>query len=156
MIQELNNSKGPWQAALHILARRSHSEHELRQKLYHKNYTMAEIDQVVLRLLEYGYLNDTDFANALFGKYLKMGKYSLHTVISKLKQHGIPNSIIEALKDTYSFEDQWQSALTLVTKRFRSFDAANKEKAYRFLATRGFSTAVIHKVFDNMEYAETE
>ncbi|WP_378952490.1 regulatory protein RecX [Pelosinus sp. sgz500959] len=146
----LNNQKDAWQAALYILARRSHSEYELRQKLYHKDYTIDEVDKAVFRLLEYGYLNDADFANQLFMKYSKMGKYSLYTIISKLKQHGVPDSIIQTVKNSHDSEEEWQAALKLVKKRFKSWDETNKEKIYRFLATRGFSTTVIHKVVEKM------
>lgn len=156
MTLRLSNEKDAWQTALHILTRRSHSESELRQKLYHKDYTIDEVDQAVSRLLEYGYLNDTDFANTLFAKYLKMDKYSLYTIISKLKQHGLPDTIIESIKNSHNSEEEWQPALKLVSKRFKIVDATNKEKIYRFLATRGFSSTVIHKVFEKMNDLETE
>lgn len=152
----LNNQKDAWQTALVILTRRSHSEYELRQKLHLKDYTVDEVDQTVLRLLEYGYLNDESYANTLFTKYLRMGKYSLHTMISKLKQHGLSDVIIQTVKNNYTSQDEWQAALKLVNKRFKSLDMNNKEKIYRFLATRGFSVTVIHKVFENMDYVETE
>ncbi len=156
MTLRLNNPRDAWQAALYILTRRSHSEYELRKKLYHKEYTVAEVDQTVLRLLEYGYLNDMNFANTLFANYLKMGKYSLHTIISKLKQHGVPDTIIQTVKNSYNSQDEWQSALKLVVKRFKVLDETNREKIYRFLGTRGFSASVIHKVFEKMKDLETE
>ena len=131
---------------MQILTRRSHSEYELRQKLYQKNYIGTEVDHVIDRLLTYGYLNDTAFATALFSKYLSMGKYSLNNIICKLKKTGLPEAIITAVTSQYNRDEEYQAALKVLITRFKSLDDLSKEKIYRFLGTRGFSSNTIHQV----------
>jgi len=156
MIYQLTNPDTIWNVALRILSRRAHSEQELRQKLHQKEYGIDEVNQVITRLLPYGYINDTEFAQNLFEKYLRLGKYSFNIIICKLRQHGITDSIIKNVTHNYDYEEEWRAALKLVTNRFKSFDATNKEKAYRFLATRGFSTTTIHKVFQQIGHDHLE
>lgn len=151
MIYLLNNHDTIWNAALKILSRRDHSEHELRQKLYQKDYKNEEIDQVIARLVPYGYINDTKFAKNLFEKYLRSNKYSFNVIIGKLKQHGIADVIIKNVTTDHNSEEEWQSALKLALNRFKALDDTNREKIYRFLGTRGFSTTTIHKVFEQMK-----
>ena len=150
MICHLTTNKDIWHLALQILTRRSHSEYELRQKLYQKSYAGTEVDQVVNRLLTYGYLNDTAFATALFSKYLGMGKYSLNNIICKLKKCGLPEVIIKTVIREYDGEEEYQAALKVLGSRFKSLDGLNKEKLYRFLGTRGFSSNTIHRVLDQL------
>lgn len=152
MICLLNNTTTIWNAALKILSRRSHSEYELRQKLHQKEYTVDEINQVIERLVPYGYINDIEFAQNLFEKYLRLKKYSFNIIICKLKQHGITDAVIKEVTEHYNYEEEWQSALKLVRSRFKSPDATTKEKIYRFLGTRGFSSSTINKVSQAFDY----
>jgi len=142
----LNNNEDIWKLSLNILGRRSHSEYELRQKLYHKDYVATQVDNVINRLLTYDYVNDDKLATFLFAKYLKVGKYSLNTMICKLKQRGLTDDVIKNVTNSYDCEQEWISALKLVNNRFKSLDGIQKEKIYRFLGTRGFGATTIHKV----------
>ena len=146
----MNNQEDIWKVALHILGRRAHSEYELRQKLQQKDYVSEQVDDVIKRLLTYDYVNDNKLAENLFKKHLQVGKYSLYTIICKLKQRGLPDEIIKNMTNTYDSESEWNSALKLVNNRFKSLDGITKEKIYRFLATRGFGATIIHKVFEQL------
>lgn len=150
----MKNSKDSWNLALQILGRRSHSEYELRQKLYGKGCTADEIDHTMERLQTYGYVNDTEFANQLFAKYMNAGKYSLTIIICKLKQHGLSDTIVKSVTSNYDDEVELSSALKLVNSKFKSSNMTNKEKIYRFLATKGFSSSAIHKVFQQIGHDE--
>ena len=52
-------------AGLRYLGRRAHSRLELRRKLQRKGYTAEEVDAVLTRLGELGYLDDAAFARGL-------------------------------------------------------------------------------------------
>ena len=137
-----------------MLGRRSCSELELRQKLSQKDYATTQIDDVINRLLTYGYVNDNKLAKLLFEKYLQVGKYSLNNIICKLKQRGLPDDIIKDMTNNYDSEKELSSALKIVNNRFKSLDGINQEKLYRFLATRGFSSSTIQKVFQQIYHDE--
>lgn len=150
MMEPLNKPNDIWNVAIKILSRRAHSEYELRHKLYHKEYSIEEVNQVIDRLVPYGYINDMEFAKNLFEKYLRLGKYSFTIIICKLKQHGITDGIIKNVTQGYDYEEEWHCALKLVRNRFKVLDANNKEKIYRFLGTRGFSSTTVNKVFQQL------
>ena len=146
----MNNNEDIWKLALQIIGRHANSEYELRQKLYKKDYADDQIDDVIKQLLAYGYVNDNKLANTLFEKYLQVGKYSLNIIICKLKQHGLPDDVIKNVTSTYDSEEEYNSALKIVNNRFTSLDDISKEKVYRFLGTRGFSTTTIGKVLQQL------
>lgn len=150
----MNNHEDIWKLALHILGRRSHSEYELRQKLYSKDYAATQIDDVINRLLAYDYVNDNKLATSLFAKYLQVGKYSLNNMICKLKQRGLPDDVIKNVTNSFDCEEEWTSALKIVNSRFKSFDDISKDKIYRFLATRGFGSTTIRKVCQQIYHDE--
>jgi regulatory protein len=144
MIQQVTNDI--WQCSLHIISHRSHSEHELQQKLHYKDYSFDSIETVMNRLREYGYINDRELAQSLVNKYFAAGKYSTKQIIYKLKQRGLSNNIINDVISNYDSDEEWQSAVKAVRKHFKISEPVVKEKIYRYLAAKGFSSASIAKV----------
>jgi regulatory protein len=51
-----------YEAAVRLLARRAHSQAELRRKLGRRGYDEGEVDEVLTRLTQAGYLDDRAFA----------------------------------------------------------------------------------------------
>lgn len=151
-MSQLTSQKDIWQVSLHLITRRPQSEYELQQKLHYKNYSYESIENVIQRLREYGYINDDELAKNLFNKYLQAGKYSLKQIIFKLKQRGIPDAIIHNINSACDREE-WQSALKIVSIRFKIVDATTKEKIYRYLATKGFSSTSITKVIQHIYHS---
>lgn len=151
----MNNHNEIWQCALYIIGRRSHSEHELYQKLHYKKYNDDNIKNIIIRLKEYGYINDVELAKNLFNKFLKTNKYSLKQIFYKLKQRGLADEIIYNIINDYDNIEEWQSALKVVKSRFKMLDVTTKEKIYRYLATKGFSSASITKVLDHIYQPDT-
>jgi len=150
----LNNTVDIWKTALHILGRRSQSEYEMRQKLGQKEYAVEQIDDVINRLLTYGYVNDNKLAHLLFKKHVQVGKYSLNNIMCKLKQRGLPDDDIKDVTNNYASEEETISALKIVNNRFKSLEDVSQDKIYRFLATRGFSATTIHKVVQQLYHDE--
>lgn len=139
---------------MHIIARRSHSEQELQQKLHYKDYSFDNIKTVMDQLREYGYINDNELAKNLFNKYLQAGKYSIKQIIYKLKQRGFSDSVVNVTAHSYDCTEEWQSALRVIRNRFKLADTTAKEKAYRFLATKGFSSTSITKALHHFYQSE--
>lgn len=154
MIHRLNNHNEVWQCSLHIIGRRPHSEYELQQKLHYKKYSYDNIENVILRLKEYGYINDAELARNLFDRYLQAGKYSLKQILYKLKQRGLPDAIIHNIVNSHDDINEWESALKVVKTHFKILDTTTKEKIYRYLASKGFSSTSITKVLDHIYHSE--
>src|SRR5689334_11417812 len=58
----LLDATGLWDFALKSLGARGMSAGELRQKLRRRAAAASDVEQVIVRLKEYGYINDAQFA----------------------------------------------------------------------------------------------
>lgn len=136
--------------ALRALTRRSHTTHELKQKLQkRRTYTKPLGQQVLDRLLELGLLNDEDLIRRRVEEGARVRLEGPLKVASRLFKKGIP---IKKTKEAWealqvSEKELAQAALKRAEKRFHRLP---KEKRYRrqvqFLASRGFSSGVIYEV----------
>lgn len=126
-----------------LLSRRDYSEKELRQKLALKEHTPEAIDAAILQAQTYGYQSDQRFAevqtrqkaNAAGDRKLRM----------QMKTKGVDVDVIEQALE--ALPDENHRAFEAM-RRFRGKtpDAALHQKAFRFLAGRGFS-------FDSIKFA---
>jgi len=154
------------QTALHcavgLLARREHSETELRLKLIQHEFLQADINAAVDAMLEKDYLSDQRFASSRCSYQAKRG-YGWNYIANELEQKGVCATIIQNLRESCEIDWYLQAELAY-NKRFgiktevaesdnESLDkkAAQKEQAkkIRFLQYRGFSSDEIFTVIDN-------
>lgn len=147
------------QTALHcgvgLLARREHSEYELRRKLNIREFPTDEIESAIERLLEKDYLSDTRFAQSTC-RYRANRGYGWRYIANELKQKGVSSTIIQQLQKNCEIDWYLQAELAY-NKRFgerSSVDSPETQKEQakkiRFLQYRGFSTdEIIAVVNDN-------
>ena len=143
------------QTALHcgvgLLARREHSEFELRQKLSTREFDADDIELAIERLLAQDYLSDTRFAQSTCRYRVNRG-YGWRYIANELKQKGVCSTIIQQLQKNCEIDWYLQAELAY-NKRFgesrlENAQATQKEQAkqIRFLHYRGFSTDEIFSV----------
>ncbi|MGB7988013.1 MAG: recombination regulator RecX [Candidatus Methylophosphatis roskildensis] len=130
--------------ALRLLARRDHSRVELVRKLA-THATSEEIDSLATQLEQSGLLSDARFAESFVAaRGARLGTLKLR---HELKNRGIAPELIEAhaARDT---ESELESARALWLRKFGSkpADARDYAKQARFLAARGFSSGVVHRL----------
>jgi len=137
--------------AFDLLSRRAHSTKELRDKLYKRDYSKSDIDTVLAECERLGLLNDELFANDYAAELSGQGK-GRFKVKMKLRNKGLSDEYIEkALEKIVDNEEE--NAEQALKGKLRSLiheDDINKrrQKAYRFLAYRGFSSDIITKLMD--------
>ncbi|MBL4940717.1 MAG: regulatory protein RecX [Colwellia sp.] len=159
MNQESTIKKKSSQTALHcsvgLLARREHSEFELRQKLNTREFAVDDIDNAIKRLLAKDYLSDTRFAISTC-RYRANRGYGWRYISNELQQKGVCSIILQQLQNNCEIDWYLQAELAY-NKRFGemtaiSFDAVQKEKAkrIRFLQYRGFSSDEIFCVSEHL------
>ncbi|MCW8834604.1 MAG: recombination regulator RecX [Colwellia sp.] len=152
------NHKSPQQTALHcgvgLLARREHSEFELRQKLSLREFDADDIEQAIERLLEKAYLSDERFAQSTCRYRVSRG-YGWRYIANELKQKGVCSTIIQQLQKNCEIDWYLQAELAY-NKRFSGYgeknqQVAQKEKAkrIRFLQYRGFSSNEIFAIIND-------
>ncbi|MGI6119333.1 MAG: regulatory protein RecX [Desulfosporosinus sp.] len=102
-------------AALDYLSRRALTHYELETRLIEKGYDSLEVLEVLERIEELGYLNDQQLALTVSKNRLK--RSSRQRVVKYMQNRGFEPQLIEqALKATYSIEDESQQCLTLAKR----------------------------------------
>lgn len=154
------------EAALHeyavqSLGRRMRTVAELirlmRNKVEHGESGQTKIDRVIVRLKEYGFINDADYAanyarlrqeNASFGK---------RRVQRDLAQKGVKAEVISETLDAV-YEDVSEEELArrhLERKGVKQpVDEKSAARVMRMLIRAGFSTGVIFKILKNWDVGD--
>ena len=119
--------------------KRPHSEKELRDKLAQKGCSPEDIDTVVALCLDYGFVNDGEYAGMIARHYAAQG-YGPGRVRTELRRRGVPpeywDSALEELPGDTDTIDR------LLAARLRGRDATDRkerDKAAAALFRRGFS-----------------
>lgn len=136
-------------AAIRLLARREHSELELRRKLVQRNFSTELIDAVVAQLLADNLLSEERFTEAFVRARSARG-FGPQRIRAELQQRGIEPAMIDNC--LRSSEEDWQArALEQYHKRFGEqlpSSMAERSKCYRFLINRGFTPDQVRRVLD--------
>lgn len=152
------------QYAFRILAKKRYTCFELRKKLneYLKRREITDdsvLTKVLSRLTELKYLDDRQYAVDYIRDRLKLKPRGEFLLIHELKRRGIPEDTIE---DTLSSNpvDESGSATDALTRRKRRWETLPRqqarEKAFRFLSSRGFRPDAIYKAIDCCYSSSTE
>jgi regulatory protein len=134
--------------ALRLLARREHSELELRHKLAGRRFGDELIDTVVAELAAQGLLSDRRFAEAYVRGRFERG-FGPQRIQSELRERGVATDLVaETLAE---LSGTWvDSARLQRNKRFGAGlpeDARERARQMRFLQQRGFTGDQIRAVF---------
>ncbi|MCK4982192.1 MAG: regulatory protein RecX [Victivallaceae bacterium] len=140
--------------AFDLLSRRAHSTQELRNKLYKRKFSKRDIETVIAECERLNFLDDELFADNYAAELSGQGK-GRFKIKMKLRDKGLSEAHIEqALKKPGDCEQEnAEQALKGKLRTLIHEDDINKrrQKAYRFLAYRGFSSDIITKLMDNTE-----
>jgi regulatory protein len=134
--------------AMDLLARREHSEQELRQKLKTREYDTDAIDEILQALKEDRLQSDERFTESYVNHRFNAGVGPLK-IRYELRQKGISDSLVDEFLEPLS--DQWDELMT--RQRVRKYgvsipdDYPSRMKQARFLQNRGFSPESVMRLF---------
>jgi len=136
--------------AVRLLARREHSRHELRAKLLRREQDEAAVDEVLAELADERLLSDQRFAEAYVRARYGQGHGPLK-IRAELQQRGVDDSL--AAPEVNAYADDW-AALAVSVRRRRFGDGApadlrERQRQYRYLAGRGFTSEQIRHAFED-------
>jgi regulatory protein len=139
-----------YQRAMNYLARREHSEHELRNKLAKAEFSADDIDDIISKLIASNLQSDERFCES-YVRYRSQRGFGSQRIRQELKERGVDTELIsDAL---FQSEIDWFSlAMTVRSKRFgehRPEDYKERAKQQRFLQYRGFTHEQITESFNN-------
>jgi regulatory protein len=133
--------------ALRWLSQREHSRHELRTKLLRaagQEAVAAEVESLLDQLAAQGHLSDARFVEARV--YARHARFGNRRIEAELRQHALaPDAELQQqLRAT-----ELARAQEVWRKKFggcRAADAAGRIRQARFLAARGFTAEVVHRI----------
>ncbi len=135
--------------ALKYLGMKPRTAYEISQRLGEKGWGQPVIEDVLTRLQSEGYIDDAVYAQEWVSQRVRnRGKGKLW-VGHELRQKGVSKPYIEEALSRLSEEDEYDSALQLGSKKWRSLSGElldKKRKTGAFLQRRGFSGGVVSRV----------
>jgi len=135
-------------AALRLLGRKSYPSAGLREKLVARGLAEVAVDAVIAQLHETGLLNDVRYAEAYARTQLSRRPVSRRWLSAKLVAKGVDSALawqgIEAVLP--AAEEEALARRALARRHGRLDDQAARNKAMRFLMSRGFSRGLSTRV----------
>ncbi|MFJ5622672.1 recombination regulator RecX [Peribacillus loiseleuriae] len=134
-------------SALNYLSHRMRSEQEIRIYLKKKEIDEPIIQETVLKLYKYKYLDDLEFARAFVRTYMNGGNKGPIIIQQELREKGVKLSIIEQAMVEYPSEQQIEHAVMMAEKAIKKetklSERALKQKLDQILSRKGFTRDVI-------------
>lgn len=145
------------QKMVDLLARRSHSRLELKQKAIKNGFKAELAEDVINSLADSGYVNDAGFALAFARDKFKLNKWGPDRIRAGLKSKGISdtyiNAAIESISDSETQEHQIRKLLEKQSAKLtKEADfLKRKKKAYDFLIRKGYRHSDVMKIIGQTE-----
>lgn len=138
--------------ALQRLLRHGQSRFELAAYLQRKGIVAAEIETVIARLVELGYLDDDKLKEAIVSK--EREQHGEMRIRQKLRKRGLNDEV------TLDVEDEERVAQEVITRKIRLWATDSplntKRKAYALLRRRGFSHEIAIATLRSMSLGDVE
>lgn len=143
-----------WGYALKTLGGRAHSSGELREKLRRRAERESDVDDVLRRLKDSGYLNDQRFAEGFAGTRLANERFGKTRVLQELRQRRVAPALAEkTVQKVYEGVDESAMIEEWIRRKYRSTpreslfqEDKDLAAACRRLLRAGFRTGEIVRV----------
>ncbi len=139
--------------ALKLISIKDRTRKELTDKLKEKNIEENEIEDTLEFLSEYGYINDSRYAERFTHDAINIKKWGKSRIRTELLRRGIDRDIAEnIIEDSFSEVDD-NRLLAEMEKRFKNADFSNmkeRTRIFNFYFRRGFSPEEIKGAMNAM------
>jgi regulatory protein len=144
------------QRALDYLAHKPRTEEEVRRKLRREDAPEPVIEDVVSRLYELSYLDDEAYATEYVRNRFSSKQYGPVRIRRELVERGIDRHLADrAVTQLFEDEDPVAAAREHAEKRWARLSdddpRRRKQKLYRYLRRRGFTSDTIYPILDELE-----
>ena len=147
------DSAGLWNYALKTLSGRAYSTGELRERLARRALAPGDVEGILARLKDHGYLNDRRYAETYAASRLANEKLGGARVARDLRQHRVAPTLAETtVREVYRDVDEMALIEDWIRRKYRLAprDGLFQEdkdlaSAYRRLLRAGFRTGEILK-----------
>jgi regulatory protein len=135
------------------LDRRPRTRHDLKTRLRNHEYSAASIETVLDQFETEGLVNDRDFAERWGRERLRNRPVGPHWLRGRLLKEGIDSDVVhEVVSGLYAeFEEAGLALRALGRKRFDCTEEKGRQRANRFLRSRGFSVSAVIEAIRQMQ-----
>jgi regulatory protein len=148
------DSASLWDYALKVLTGRAYSTGELREKLHRRAERVEDVDEILSRLKQSGYLDDKRYAENYAASRLSGEKFGRTRVIRDLRQHRVAPALAEhTVEKVYRDVDEEVMIEEWIRRKYRTAtreglfgERKDLAAAYNRLARAGFRSGEILKV----------
>lgn len=160
-----------WGYALRLLGGRAMSSGEARQKIAAKAAEPKDVDAVLSKLKEYGYLNDERFAESYATARRDTQGFGKFRVVQDLRKRRVAPALAERVTtDAYADVDETEQASQYLERKYRAKnlpeflrEEKNLASAFRRLRAAGFGSGPAiralkrhSRIADQLEDSEPE
>lgn len=138
--------------AMHLLERMDRTEKQLYDKLLQSGYPQECIDNAILYVKKYHYIDDRRYASNYIRCY--QDRKSRLRMQQDLLRKGVSRALIEeVLEEEFQADERIQIRSLLEKRGFDATECDEKERqrCYQFLMRRGFKSSDILKVMRNQD-----
>ena len=134
-----SNTLLAWDKSLEFLGRRDHSSFELSRKLHIRGFSKEVITSVLARLTDFGYLDDSRFAQAWVRARLKRHPEGRSHLVAGLAQRGVNRGIIQITLDTELSDEVMEESIIRAAEKLLRRGYIEPIELQRKLLARGFT-----------------
>lgn len=148
-LKEQDQRNKAYNHAIYFLGFRARSRAEMKDYLRGKKYPQTVVAEIIDRLAQEGYLDDTDFANTWVQERERFKPRGERALRYELRQKGVRDEAIEkALSQVDEDESAWR-AIEGKLRQWRGLDEKTfTKKALGFLSRRGFGYQVARQAVE--------
>ena len=142
-IKEFNNVSSFLKYAMRIRSKAIYTEYQIREKLYKKEATKAEVDKVISIMKGYDLIDDNAFIED-YVEYYNSLNYGKNKIINKLKDKGIFEERIN--KINFSISNERKKAKAILPRLEKKYDkysfSQQKQHIYNAYLSNGFTNDI--------------
>ena len=143
-----------WEYALKVIGGRAHSTGEMREKLRRRAERAADVDDILARLKDHGYLDDRRYAESFAAARLSNDKLGKTRVLQDLRQRRVAPALAEQtvrqvyrdVNETALIEEWIRRKYRLASREGLFQEDKDLAAAYRRLLRAGFRSGEIVRV----------
>jgi len=137
-------------SALRRLARRDHSEHELREALRTEGQTHEDVEDALARVKSARYLDDRTYAERYTRSRLQGQRQGRIKIRQGLRTRGVAGELVERALSQAAADGIEKDALDSAARSYwrthpRTEPALRIRRLFVFLMRRGFPAALVHE-----------
>lgn len=144
-----------YQYALMLTSRYAYTTFEIKTKLAARGASSEDIQEIVSKLVQLNYLNDTRYAEERVNYLINVKKESQKSVIQKLKQKGLNDELFLPYLSGDNEEVVIKELALKVMRRYtkHSINYA-QDKLITYLLSRGFKYSDVRSVVGELDFAK--